>query len=88
MISPDPADKLVSMRKELGLEFPTLMDPDLQLTRDFGLLNEKNPTVPHPAAVLIDKGGIVQYVRVDEDFRIRPEPEELLEAIGGLPTAE
>lgn len=88
VISPDPADKLVSMREKLGLEFPTLMDPDLALTKSFGLLNEKNGEMPHPAAILIDKGGVVQYVRVDEDFRVRPEPAELLEAAGGLPQAD
>lgn len=84
MISPDPADELESMRQKLGLEFPTLMDPDLALTRSFGLLNEKSGKVPHPAAVIIDTEGKVRFVRVDEDYRLRPEPEELLGALEGI----
>lgn len=71
------------MRKDMGLEFPTLMDPELAVTRAFGLLNDKG-NLPHPAAVIIDDAGTVRFLRVDEDYRVRPEPAELLTALEGI----
>ena len=89
VISPDPADKLEAMREKEGLEFPTLMDPDLAVVRSYGVLNEKSPKVPHPTALVIDMSGKITYLRVDEDYSKRPAPEELLEALGdGKATAE
>ena len=72
MISPDPSGKLESMREKSGLTFPLLMDPDLATVKAYGILNEQSGKIPHPTAVVVDKGGTVTYVRVDEDFRVRP----------------
>jgi peroxiredoxin len=81
VISPDPADKLEAMREKHGLTFPTLMDPDLAVVRSYGILNEKSSEVPHPTALVIDQSGKVTYVRVDENYAERPEPDELLDAL-------
>lgn len=81
VISPDPADKLEAMRAKRGLTFPTLMDPDLSVARNYGVLNEKSPKVPHPTALVINKAGELIYVRVDEDYAQRPSTEELLDAL-------
>jgi len=83
VISPDPADKLEAMRAKHGLEFPTLMDPDLAVVRRYGILNEKSPKVPHPTALVIDQAGTVTYLRVDENYAERPDPDELLDALRG-----
>lgn len=80
MLSNDPADKLEKMRGKLGLEFPTLIDPGLDVAASFGVRKEKGD-LPHPTAVVIDPGGIVQYIRVDENYARRPKPEELLQAL-------
>jgi hypothetical protein len=37
--------------------------------------------IPYPAALIIDKKGLVRYVRVDEDYRERPSIEELRDAL-------
>lgn len=88
VISPDPADRLKSMREEKGLKFPNLMDPELAVTRSYGLQNEASPSVPHPAALVIDRSGKITYLRVDEGVVERPEPEELLAALKALAPAE
>ena len=72
MISPDPADKLVSFQQQKGLEFPMLRDPDLAVTKAYGILNEQNGKMPHPTAIVVDKQGRVSYFRVDEDYKVRP----------------
>ena len=64
------------------MEFPILLDTDNIVSTSYGLLNESNPVVPHPTAIVIDREGIIRYVRVDEDYKVRPSTAEL---IGALP---
>ena len=59
-------------REQSGLTFPLLMDPDLATVKAYGILNEQSGKIPHPTAVVVDKSGTLTYVRVDEDFRVRP----------------
>ena len=40
--------------------------------------------VPHPTTVIIDKEGVVRYMRVDTDYKVRPSVAELLEALDQL----
>ncbi len=68
------------MRAKKGLEFPTLMDPQLEVTRRYGI-KKPGADLPHPTAVVIDAGGTATYVRVDENYAKRPKTEELLEAV-------
>ncbi len=84
MIAPDDPEKLAAMKKDLGLEFPVLVDEGLVATKAYGLQNEKSPKLPHPAAIVVDAAGVVRFVRVDVDYRVRPEPAEILEALAGL----
>ncbi len=71
------------MRQDMDLDFPVLVDGDLAVTAAYGLLNDKG-NLPHPAALTIDKNGIVTWLRVDEDYRQRPSKEELRTALAGL----
>ena len=63
------------------LTFPILVDEDLVVTKSYGILNEGNPSVPHPTVVIVDKAGTVRFVHLDEDYRRRPAPEEVLSAL-------
>ena len=83
-VSPDDSTKLRKFRDDEGIEFPILLDPDNEVSISYGLLNESNPTVPHPTAIVIDTDGVIRYFRVDENYRVRPSPEELLEALSKL----
>ncbi len=83
-ITVDAADKLEEMRQEKGLEFPLLIDPGSATIKRYGILNPEDGKIPHPTAVVVDRQGIVRYLRVDEDYRQRPANEELLAALEGL----
>jgi len=83
-ISIDPPDKLQELRSSLGLTYLNLMDPDSETIRRYGILNEEQGEIPHPTALIIDRQGIIRFVRVDEDFKKRPSNEELLEALRRL----
>ena len=81
-ISNDDPDKLRELRSSEGLEMPFLLDPDAMTIKRYGVFNEEDRRViPHPTALLIDKEGMVRFVRVDEDYKQRPAIEELLEAL-------
>lgn len=80
VISNDPADKLEAMRQKLGLDFPTLMDPELEVVERFGVKHPEKD-LPHPTAVVVDKSGTTSYVRIDENYAERPSTEELIEAV-------
>jgi peroxiredoxin len=84
VVAPDAPDKLEAMRTDNGLEFPVLVDPECETTRAYGILNEESGKVPHPTALVIDKEGVVRFVRVDVDYKVRPAPAELFEALAGL----
>ena len=75
----------MALRQERGLEFPVLQDPGCEVCRAYGVLNEKSGKIPHPTAVVVDTEGVVRFVRVDVDYKLRPAPEELFEALRALP---
>lgn len=80
-MSSDEPTKLRSFRDDESVGFPILIDPDNRVSISYGLLNEDNPKVPHPTAVVIDIDGVIRYVRVDEDYKVRPPVDELLEVV-------
>jgi len=84
VVAPDDPAKLEAMKEDLGLEYPVLVDTDCTVAKAFGILNEEMPTVPHPTALVIDKDGVVRYVRVDVDYKVRPPAEELIAALKEL----
>jgi peroxiredoxin len=84
VVSPDEAEKLRKFRQEEGLDFPVLLDTDNKVSARYGLINESNPVVPHPTTVIIDKQGVIRYLRVDTDYKVRPSVDELLKALDQL----
>ena len=45
---------------------------------------EDSWTLPMPARLVIDKGGIVRAVDADPDYRYRPEPQKTVDDVGAL----
>lgn len=72
------------MRKSLGLTIVNLMDPGSETIKRYGVLNEANGEIPHPTALVVDKQGMVVFVRIDEDYRKRASNEELLQELRQL----
>lgn len=72
------------MRKSLELTFTNLMDPGSTTIKRYGILNQGQGEIPHPTALVIDRQGIVRFLRVDEDYRKRPSNEELLNELKRL----
>lgn len=82
------ADHGNEFAEKLGLRF-TLPEDLKAIYQKFGLdlpkqNGESSWTLPMPARIVIDKQGVVRSVDVDPDYKIRPEPEETIEAIKAL----
>jgi len=41
-------------------------------------------TLPLPARYIIDRDQVVQYAKVSADYKVRPEPEDTLDALKAL----
>jgi peroxiredoxin len=86
IVNDDP-DALRSLAESEGYTFPFLLDPDGATFKAYGIFNDgdrRGRIIPHPAALIIDKQGVVRYVRVDEDYRERPSVEELIKVLEGI----
>jgi peroxiredoxin len=82
------SDAANAVAKQFGLVFP--LPPDLrELYSSFGVdlarfNGDDSWTLPMPARLLIDGGGIVRKVDVDPDYTVRPDPSETVEALKNL----
>jgi peroxiredoxin len=76
--------KLEKYREKYGIGFQLLSDADLSVIRSWGLVNSNSPQVPHPTAIVLDRDGVVRYLRQDVDYKRRPPVEELLAAIDSI----
>ncbi len=76
--STDPVDKLTTYAQVRGIKFPLLADSGLAVTKRYGVLNEARRNMAYPATLVIDRKGVVRYVRIDVDFTKRPPVTDLL----------
>ncbi len=65
----------------MGLTLVNLIDPGSKIISRYGILNEKEGEIPHPATVVVDREGIVRFFEMDEDYTKRPPNEKILAAL-------
>ena len=87
----DPIETNAQLVRDAGLEYPILADPDLRTTDAYGLRHagggHGGVDIALSASVLIDASGIVRWVFVTRNFRVRPTVSDVLAAIDALPPA-
>jgi peroxiredoxin len=68
-------------------DFTFLSDPDHAVIARYGVLNPSGSRrgIPHPAAYVIDRAGIVRWRDVQTDYKIRPTNAQILTALTALP---
>jgi peroxiredoxin len=81
-ISPDSIDGLKTMASRLDNPYWFLSDPKLEVIERYGI--RKDEKLPHPAVVLIDKKGLVQWFYVGENYKQRPSASQLRAVIEHL----
>ncbi len=79
---------VVARNYGIVFEVPTyLKEAYLDLGLDLAKFNgDDSWTLPIPANFVVDQEGIIVYSDADPDYRVRPEPEEIIELLGGIPS--
>lgn len=73
-ISPEPVATSASLARELRVTFPLLCDSDGEAIEAFNVRSRFASTralLPHPAVLLIDRGGVVRFRSVDRNYKSR-----------------
>jgi peroxiredoxin Q/BCP len=82
-VSPDSVEENKGVRDRFDLAFPILSDRDLELTKALGLVHEdafQGRDVPRPATFII-RDGVIVWRDLTDNWRVRIEAGELLEAL-------
>jgi len=91
-ISVDPPDKAREVQTRLKTGFPILSDHQREVMKTYGTrnLNQEPGEEPLnvPLLVLIDRKGIVRWIHLSEDYRLRAPVTRVLEEARKLPSAE
>jgi len=83
----DPVDTNAQLRRDAGLQFSILSDPDLRTIDAYGVRHRGghgDDDIALSASVLIDGNGIVRWSHATRNFRERPLPAAILAAIDAL----
>ena len=87
----DPIETNAQLVRDAGLEYPILADPDLRTIDAYGLRHagggHGGVDIALSGSVLIDASGIVRWVFVTRNFRVRPTVSDVLAALDALPPA-
>ncbi len=83
-ISVDAPEVSRDLCERHGYTFTVLSDTDTEVIRRYDLLHPgagvKGHDIARPAEFLVDSSGVVRWVNLTDDFRIRARPEDLLRA--------
>lgn len=73
--------------KQYKIDFPILSDANGTTAIAFGILNERYPEghraygVPHPGIFFVDSNGLVKAKFAEEDFRDRPDFDDVYQSV-------
>ena len=87
-ISPDPNATSQELADRLKARYRFLTDGDLALTRRYGLVHARGgpngEDVPIPTTVVIDRHGIVRWLKLADNYQVRPDPTDVARAVRAL----
>lgn len=87
-LSVDGPEDLARMKESAGAEFEFVSDADTQLISLFGVRHiggrVDGADIAQSASFLLDSTGRLVWKRVAENYRVRPRPQEILDAADRL----
>jgi peroxiredoxin len=87
-ISVDAPDVSAELCRKAGYTYAFLSDPNAEVIRRYDLLHPgggvNGQDIARPVEFLLDSSGVVRWVNLTEDFRVRSTPEEMLKAAKAL----
>lgn len=81
-ISPDDASGMQKMADRMDRPYQFLSDVNLEVTDLYGI--RKDADLPHPAMILLDDQGLVQWFYIGEDYKTRPSAAQLQQVLDRL----
>jgi len=74
----DTPEESATLAQKAGYTYTILSDADRQVIRRYGVLHsgagENGRDIARPAEFLVDAAGVVRWVNLTEDFRVRATP--------------
>jgi peroxiredoxin len=87
-VSPDRNEQSQRLANGLHLGYRFLADPDLTVTRSYGLIHRRGGPggvdVPRPATVVLDRDGVVRWLSLSDNYQVRPDPGDVVRAVRAL----
>ena len=86
-ISVDPPDASRNLAEKQGYTFPILADEKLELIKRLDLFHPggfRGQDIARPAEFLLDPKGVVRWVNLTEDYKVRAKAEQLLKVLDDL----
>lgn len=88
-------EKNAALSKKFAIEAKFLTDPNHEYAQGIGLLDEGGlplglevlgyeKDVYRPAVIVTDDRGVIRYLDIADNYRLRPEPQEFLTILKGL----
>lgn len=83
----DTPQQIQAGRAKHGARITLLADPDLAVTRQYGLVNRKGLApgglrhLPIPTTLLVDAAGVVRWIDQATEYAVRSHPDRVLAAI-------
>ena len=87
-ISVDSPSESQDLCSKAGYTFPFLSDPSTEAIRRYDLLHKgagvNGHDVARPAEFLLDSSGVIRWINLTGDLRVRARPEQMLQAAKSL----
>ena len=68
----------------VDVDYRMLTDTDHRVIDRYGIFNAEERMarlVPHPTTMVIDLDGVIRWMVVEQDYRMRPENEDVMQAL-------
>jgi peroxiredoxin len=87
-ISVDTPEVSRDLRKKAGYTYTFLSDPGADVIRRYDLLHPgagiNGQGIARPAEFLLDSSGVIRWVNLTGDLRVRARPEQIIEEVQKL----
>jgi len=87
-ISVDSPSESQDLCRKAGYTFPFLSDPSTEVIRRYDLLHKgagvNGHDIARPAEFLIDSSGVIRWINLTDDLRVRARPGQILQAARSL----
>jgi peroxiredoxin len=87
-ISVDSPSASQDLCRKAGYTFPFLSDPNAEVIRRYDLLHKgagvNGHDIARPAEFLLDSTGVIRWINLTDDLRVRARPDQMLQAAKAL----